>query len=632
MSHVELGHVEGPELDSSDRVKRSNRKRQQRARLTAAPKNRFPWAALVQSLLALALVVAVAVLLDWLQPLEIAVVAIAFTLCSVTTLIVLAKLTSGRWAATGNLFQGPITCGVTIALIAGTMWMLQRFPESAAYTDRQVMDTQRITDSLIASDDLEGTVSRLEKAIEQSDSEFWQARWTERRNSIQQSKSSQRSEGESARSANMPRTPLPHSNHSQEDPPKLSVPLNLKSSTHVESIKSANVARSSNPNSQPEAVLTRFVRLRETKGFSAAELYLREMIREEPRSNWQGDYEQLYIDHWIDWGNAHSDLDQRHLCFTRALRAARAFGLDESVISAMLVDLERRMQNLPSLLPAGCQLRIESVESTSQEIRVELSVFTPRQELVRELEPKDFRVLRGDVELRGVSIAGGRLPQTERNLVILIDQSESDSAIRRARVEAAGQFCENLPSGAAIQLMAFSTSVATSGWSTDARTAMSQLPDRLPPTTSPVLRLAIQKALSALAARDGEKELIVISGGSENSSPYTTATSLIQRATEEGTRIHALLSETAGSGVKRLLTDLAEGSGGSLRIVNQSETRSSWIELAQFFPRGSYVLRIPAGGTSLDELQVVIGRGATLLRTDLDVSLEERLSATHDRL
>ena len=65
MSHVELGHVEGPELDSSDRVKRSNRKRQQRARLTATPKNRFPWAALVQSLLALALVVTVAVVLDW---------------------------------------------------------------------------------------------------------------------------------------------------------------------------------------------------------------------------------------------------------------------------------------------------------------------------------------------------------------------------------------------------------------------------------------------------------------------------------------------------------------------------------------------------------------------------------------
>jgi hypothetical protein len=632
MSHVELGHVEGPELDSSDRVKRSNRKRQQRARLTAAPKYRFPWAALLQSLLALALVVAVAVLLDWLQPLEIAVVAIAFALCTVTTLIVLAALTRGRFAEIGKLFQGPITCGATIALIAGTMWVLQRFPESGAYTDRQVMDTQRITDSLIARGDLQGAVSHLEQAIEQSDSDFWQARWTERRNFIQQSKSGDWSEGESARSANMPRTPLSNSNHSQEDPPKLSVSLDGNSSNHVESIKSANQARSSNPNSQPETVLTRFIRLKETRGFSTAELYLREMIRKEPRSNWQGDYEQWYVDHWIDWGNAHSDLDQRHLCFTRALRAARGFQREESAISAMLVDLERRMQNLPSRLPAGCQVRIESVEPTSQEIRVELSVFTARKELVRELEPKDFRVLRGDVELRGVSVASDRLRQTERNLVILIDQSESDSAIRRARAEAAGQLCENLPAGTAIQLMAFSTSISTSGWSTDARTAMSQVFSRLPPTPSPVLRLAIQKALSVLAAREGEKELIVVSGGSENSSPYTTATSLIQRATEQGTRIHALLSETAGSGVKRLLTDLAKGSGGTLGIVNQSDAGSAWIELAEVFPRGSYVLRIPAGGTSLDELQVVIGRGPTLLRTDLDVSLEERLSAARDRL
>lgn len=565
MSETDFDRDEGRESrrDADDR--RRQRQRERRARLTAKPRTRFPWSLLIQASMTLAVVIVVAIVFDWLEPLELVIVLATFAACFVATHALLHRVSGRRSDASANPLLGPVACGLTVGLSGASMWLLQQFPETDAYTNRHVIGVPSQTDELLKEQEFSGVSSFLQPAIESNE---------------------------------------PTSSGSQL--------------TKVEQSQTDEPIRSN--------VLNRVIEFQASGNFSAAESYLRRLIREEPRSSWQGDYHQWYVDHWIDWGNIQTDLDERHHCYLKALRAARSFRRDDSVVSAMIVSLERQIHDLPSLLLAGCDLKIHSVEQESQGIRIELSVLSVQHEFLRGLESKDFRVRGGDEELNGLDLSEGHsltLP-TPSNFVVLVDQSVSDPIIAESRMEAAYRFCEGLPDGAAKQMMAFADRVQSTTWTTDDRPATSLLSERSSPSSAPILRRAIRQAIDALADRDGTKDLVIVSGGNESSSPYTTATSLLQRAVEKGIRIHALVSESAKPTVHRLLSDLAQGSSGQFQTVTQSTHRSAWRELARVFPKGSYILRVPLGNSSSRNFKLIIGRGATLLHTTFDIPPKEQ--------
>ena len=153
MSVIEPNTDQSRPSRSGDRLGRRDRQRQQRAKLTATRARAFPWAVVVQALMAALLVAVVSVALDWLQPLELIIVPLVFLICAAAVYFLLEKL-AGQASSSPQLIFGPIVCVVAGPVIAGVFAVLQQFPESAAYTDRDIAAVQSRSGELLRSGDL----------------------------------------------------------------------------------------------------------------------------------------------------------------------------------------------------------------------------------------------------------------------------------------------------------------------------------------------------------------------------------------------------------------------------------------------------------------------------------------------
>lgn len=587
-----------------------DRQRRRRAAMVAPPRRGFSWLTAIQLTLSLIVVVIASVAMDWRQPLELLMVVLIFAICGGGALLLLRR-TGQHSSATAHLLSGPIHCGLCVGLLAAVMWGLRQFPETDAYTSRQVMAVQSDVHALLLTQDASGAANRLRLAIEECDSEYWKERWSEQLRGLEKRSPDEISlavpeEGGDA----FPPEIVPPTTSGGADTPD--------SGTESQDKRNADSAESDKTTS---SVLQHLIELQTSQGYAAGELYLRNLIRQQPRTTWQGDYEQWYVDHWIDWGNAHTDLDQRHVCYMKALRAARGFGIEDAVVSSMLVELEQEIRGLPVLLPTGCQASIESVDVSGDGAHVQFSLFSPQHEYFKGLTTKDVRLLRGESELQQLKLSDGHdlARPIERNFVILVDQSDSDPVVARSRLEAAIPFCRQLPSDSVIQLASLSDHVELIDWTNRDNTSPDTRSPTVTPTLSPVLRPAIRQAIEALSSRDGTKDLVIVSAGREDSSSYVTATSLLQAATDSRVRLHAAAPDSSVPSVKQLLTDLASGTGGRFFPITTDRTHATWKQLAQQFPKGNYILNIPSEQTLSGKFQVVIGRGATLCRLDFQI-------------
>ncbi len=311
-------------------------------------------------------------------------------------------------------------------------------------------------------------------------------------------------------------------------------------------------------------------------------------------------------------------LDHREQQLKQALHWAADWGLDDAGAKDLLAQVAAERQRLtPAVLPANTQVAIHRVhaELCPPVVAIDIAVMSAEGAAISGLSANDFRVsVDGSAELQP-SVASIQVsPQRHPQVLVLFDHSRSTTGEPLdAAKRGLGELLAKLTSGSAVSLWSFSDEVTERvGWTTDL-TSVATAARSLSPGGNTALYLGIIRALDNLAARSGERAIVLFTDGKNTVQaldPDDVAAAC--EAARVPVHVIALRNESLDT---VFLERIANSTGGTLRTAAQADGLGELFrETAATLRQQLYRLVAP-GTTNPTEIAIRVGGepGATAI-------------------
>lgn len=281
-------------------------------------------------------------------------------------------------------------------------------------------------------------------------------------------------------------------------------------------------------------------------------------------------------------------LDHRQQQLNQALHWAAGWGLDNAAVNDLLAQVTAERQRLaPAVLPANTQVAVRQVhaELCPPVFAIDIAVMSPEGTAIGGLSAKDFRVsVDGSAELQP-SVASIQVsPQSHQQVLVLFDHSRSTTGEPLdAAKRGLGELLAKLPSGSAASLWSLSDEVTERvGWTTDL-SSIATAAHSLWPGGNTALYLGISRALENLAARSGERAIVLFTDG-KNTVQALDPDDVMAACEAARIPVHviALRNESLDTA---FLERIASATGGTLRTAGEAD------ELSERFSEAGATLR-----------------------------------------